>query len=113
MKQALLIIDAQEALIEGNTEEQGVFEKEKLITNINAVIEKALHADASIIFIRDLDVANGTGPGFQIHRDIHVPPTSVVFDKAATNSFYGTPLLSYLKENQMIILTIALYYGWI
>ena len=101
MNQALLIIDAQTSLIEGNQDEQGVFEKEKLITNINAVIEKALHADASIIFIRDLDVANGTGPGFQIHRDIHVPPTSVVFDKAATNSFYGTPLLSYLKENQI------------
>ena len=106
MKQALLIIDAQEALIEGNLEEQGVFEKEKLIQNINAVIKKALHADALIIFIRDLDVANGTGPGFQIHHDIHVPPSPVVFNKAATNSFYGTPLLSYLKENQIVHLII-------
>ena len=101
MKQALLIIDAQTALIEGNQEADGVFEKEKLINNINAVIEKALQSDAFIIFMRDLDVANGAGPGFQIHTDIHIPPSSVVFDKAATNSFYGTPLLSYLKENQI------------
>ena len=106
LNQALLIIDAQTSLIEGTQEQQGVFEKEKLIQNINAVIEKALDTDALIIFIRDLDVANGTGPGFQIHHDIHVPPSSVVFNKAATNSFYGTPLLSHLKENQIKHLVI-------
>lgn len=101
MKQTLLIIDAQQELIEGNKEEQGVFEKEKIITNINAVIEKAIKEDIPVVFIRDLDVSNGEGPGFQIHRDIKVPSTAIIFDKAATNSFYGTPLHEHLSENNV------------
>ena len=106
MKQALLIIDAQQELIEGNNEEQEVYEKERIIANINTVMEKALTERASIIFMRDVDVANGEGPGFQIHEDIMVPPTAVIFDKAATNSFYGTPLNAYLKENNIEHLVI-------
>ena len=51
MKQALLVIDAQQELIEGGKEEQGVFEKERIIANINIVIEKALTNNASIVFI--------------------------------------------------------------
>ncbi|WHY87069.1 isochorismatase family protein [Neobacillus novalis] len=96
MKQALLIIDVQQDLVEGNSEEQGVFKKEKLIQNINMVIEKAINERVQIVFIRDLDVSNGEGVGFQIHKDINVPSTAVIFDKAATNSFYGTPLNEYL-----------------
>lgn len=98
MKQALLIIDAQQDLIEGNNEEKGIFEKEKLISNINTVVEKAISADALIICIRDLDVAAGVGPGFQIHNDIKVPSTSLFIDKKATNSFYDTPLLEQLTQ---------------
>ena len=101
MKQTLLIIDAQQELIEGNKEEQGVFEKEKTVTNINTVIEKAINADIPVVFIRDLDVSNGEGPGFQIHRDIKVPSTAIIFDKAATNSFYGTPLHEHLSKNNV------------
>ncbi|MDL4843208.1 isochorismatase family protein [Aquibacillus rhizosphaerae] len=106
MKQALLIIDAQQELIEGNWEEQEVYQKEKLINNINIVIEKALKESVSIVFIRDLDVSEGEGPGFQIHNEIIVPSTTVIFDKAATNSFYGTPLHNYLKENNIEHLVI-------
>ncbi|MDF1996600.1 isochorismatase family protein [Peribacillus frigoritolerans] len=65
MEQTLLIIDAQQELIEGNKEEQGVFEKEKIVTNINAVIEKAIKEDIPVVFIRDLDVSHGEGPGFR------------------------------------------------
>ncbi len=101
LKQTLLIIDAQQELIEGNKEEQGVFEKEKIVTTINAVIEKAIKEDIPVVFIRDLDVSNGEGPGFQIHRDIKVPSTAIIFDKAATNSFYGTPLHEHLSENNV------------
>jgi nicotinamidase-related amidase len=106
LNQALLIIDAQQELIDGGSEEKGVFEKEKLIDNINAVIEKATKANASIIFIRDLDVSNGEGAGFQVHKDIKVPSTSPIFDKTATNSFYGTPLMAYLNDNNIEHLVI-------
>lgn len=101
MKQALLVIDAQQALIDGDHVEQGVVEKERLITNINAVVQKALDGDISIIFVRDVDVANGEGPGFEVHKEINVPSHAVTFNKAATNSFYGTTLNDYLKEQKI------------
>lgn len=99
MKQALLVIDAQQELIEGNQDNQAVFEKDRLIDNINLVITKALESDALVVFMRDKDVANGEGKGFEVHQDIHIPEGAVRFEKYATNSFYGTPLLGYLQEN--------------
>lgn len=101
MKQALLIIDAQQELMEGNHNENSVFKKETLVANINCVIEQAREAKALILFVRDTDVAEGKGEGFQIHQDITVPTTSEIFDKAATNSFYGTGLQSFLEENEV------------
>lgn len=101
MKQALLIIDAQQELIEGNDQEVSVFQKEKLIENINLVIKKATESDALIIFVRDTDVAEGKGEGFQVHRDINLPADSKTFDKAATNSFYGTGLKEYLDKHEI------------
>ncbi|WP_299094237.1 isochorismatase family protein [uncultured Metabacillus sp.] len=105
MKQALLIIDAQQELIDGN-HEKSVFEKENLIKNINVVIKKAIETDSLVVFMRDKDVAGGEGKGFQIHQDINVPTESKIFDKEATNSFYGTPLLNYLKESKVEHLVI-------
>ena len=107
MKQALLVIDAQQDLIEGSDTEQAVFNKDRLISVINLAVEKAVKAGALIIFIRDLDVADGKGPGFQIHQEIIVPPNAEIYDKKATNSFYGTPLLPLLKENKINHAVIA------
>ncbi|WLR42202.1 cysteine hydrolase family protein [Bacillus carboniphilus] len=101
MNQMLLIIDAQQDLIEGNQEEKEVFNKQELIININKAIEKATKQAIPILFVRDLDVAEGKGSGFQIHPDIHVPKESMVFDKAATNCFHGTPLLDYLHSQKI------------
>ncbi|MBS7529002.1 isochorismatase family protein [Hazenella sp. IB182353] len=95
MKQALLIIDVQQKLVED------VYEKERLLVNINQVIQKAKEAKADIIFIRDKDVANGEGPGFEIHPKVNVPNDAEVFDKLATNAFYGTPLKTYLFEHEI------------
>jgi nicotinamidase-related amidase len=101
LKQALLVIDAQQELIEGNDNEKPVVHKEKLIETINHVIGKAVEADASLVFVRDRDVAGGKGDGFQVHRGIKVPEHAVTFDKLATNSFYGTGLLGFLKEEKI------------
>lgn len=101
MNQTLLIIDAQQELMDGNQEESGVFNKEQLITNINNVIEKASEAGVPVVFVRDLDVAGGKGVGFQVHNEINVPMDSKIFDKSATNSFHGTGLLDHLKEQQI------------
>ncbi len=106
MNQALLIIDSQQELIDGGTEEPGVIKKDELISTINSVIQKALDSNVMIIFIRDLDVANGVGDEFQVHNDIHMPSSSTTFDKKATNSFYGTPLKAFLNEHSIQHLVI-------
>ncbi|WP_096185704.1 cysteine hydrolase family protein [Evansella halocellulosilytica] len=101
MKQTLLIIDAQQELIDGNQDSSPIFIKEQLITNINKLIEKAREAEIPVVFVRDLDVAEGEGNGFRIHNEINVPAEAKVFDKFATNSFYGTGLLEHLKSQHI------------
>ncbi|WP_459501448.1 isochorismatase family protein [Bacillus sp. C1] len=107
MKQALLIIDAQQELIEGNEQESAVFQKDQLLTIINIAIQKAIQANTLTIFVRDTDVASGVGQGFQIHKEIKVPREAIVVDKQATNSFYNTPLHAILKENEIGHLVIG------
>lgn len=68
LKQALVVIDAQQELIEGNQEEQAVYRKEELLETINKVIKKAIEENVQIIFVRDQDVAGGEGDGFQVHK---------------------------------------------
>ncbi|MDX8367980.1 isochorismatase family protein [Cytobacillus sp. IB215665] len=101
MKQILLIIDAQQELIDGNQEESAVFNKKQLISNINLVIEKAIMSGVPVIFVRDQDVAEGKGKGFQIHDDINVPANAKIFDKAATNAFHRTGLLNHLRSQEI------------
>lgn len=101
LNQTLIIIDAQQELIDGNHQESAVQNKDLLIQTINNVIEKASDANVSVVIIRDLDVAEGKGAGFQVHDEINVPSGANIFDKAATNSFHGTGLLDHLKSQQM------------
>lgn len=98
LNQSLLIIDAQQELIDGNQEVSAVFMKNRLIRNINLVIDKARELNIHVIFVRDLDVAGGKGKGFQIHEEIRVPVDAKFFDKAATNTFHGTGLLNHLHS---------------
>ena len=88
MNQILLIIDAQQELIDGNKKHESIFNKEQLVSTINKVIEKARVANVPVVLIRDLDVADGKGDGFQIHNEIDILAETKIFDKAATNCFY-------------------------
>ncbi|MFJ7916583.1 MULTISPECIES: isochorismatase family protein [unclassified Lysinibacillus] len=101
MNQALLIIDAQQELMDGNEKERAVFKKEQLIRNINLVIEKARKSNVLVVFVRDLDVAEGKGKGFAIHYGINVPKEARVFDKKATNCFHGTELLNHFRSQEI------------
>ncbi|WP_080876296.1 isochorismatase family protein [Oceanobacillus timonensis] len=101
MNQVLLIIDAQQELIEGNHERNAIFQKTQFIANINSVIEKAEKIAVPLVFVRDLDVNEGKESGFEIHKEIHVSAEAEIFDKSATNAFYGTGLLEYLKSYQV------------
>jgi nicotinamidase-related amidase len=101
MNQALIIVDAQQDLIDGSGKESPVFNKDLLIQNINSVIEKGIKAKAAIIFIRDVDVAEGKGKGFEVHQEINIPADARIFDKSATNAFYGTDLLNSIKKKEI------------
>jgi nicotinamidase-related amidase len=101
LNQTLLIIDAQKELIDGTQKESSVFNKDQLISNINKVIEKAKEAEVPVVFVRDLDVAEGKGGGFQVHNEINIPKDVKIFDKSATNAFHGTGLLNHLKTHQI------------
>lgn len=101
LNQALLIIDAQQELMDGNEKEKAVFNKEHLIRNINLVIDKARKSNVPIVFVRDLDVAEGKGTGFDIHNGIRVPKEAKIFDKKATNCFHGTELLNHLQSQEI------------
>ncbi len=101
MRQAVLVIDFQQDLVEGTAEESGVHAKDAVSQVINQVVQEACDQDHAVVFIRDLDVADGNGPGFAVHASIQIPDQAVTFDKAATNAFHGTPLLSHLKEQQV------------
>ena len=107
MEQALLVIDAQQDLIDGSEEETGVFGKERLLANINLVIEKALNAEVHLVFIRDLSVSNGEGEGFEVHSEIEVPERASVFNKKGTSSFYETPLLDHLRDKNVEHIVVA------
>ncbi len=67
MKQAVLVIDFQQELVDGNTEERPVYLKEQVAHVIEAVVLEADDRNIPVVFIRDLDVAGGTGPGFAVH----------------------------------------------
>jgi len=97
----LLIIDAQQELIDGNKKHEPIFNKEQLVSNINKVIGKARVENVPVVLIRDLDVADGKGDGFQIHNEIDILAETKIFDKTATNCFYGTGLLEYLKSKNI------------
>lgn len=107
MKQALLIIDAQQELIDGNEQENEVFRKTELLSTLNIALQKAIDSNALIVFVRDIDVASGSGEGFEVHNQIQVPQSAIFINKAATNSFYGTSLLELLKKKTLIILLWA------
>ena len=81
LNQTLLVIDAQQELIDGNQEESEVFNKEIIIKNINLIIKKAMESAVPVIFVRDLDVADGKGKGFQVHNEINAPTDVKIFDK--------------------------------
>lgn len=50
LNQTLLVIDAQQEIIDGNQEEKAVFNKEQLIKNLNLLIKKGDRI-ASLCFI--------------------------------------------------------------
>lgn len=77
------------------------FVKTELLSTLNTAVQKAIDANALIIFVRDIDVASGSGKDLKYIIKLKAPPSAVLINKAATNAFYGTSLLELLKEEKI------------
>jgi nicotinamidase-related amidase len=100
---ALIIIDMQVGLLED--ENYPIFNKELLISNINALISKARNANVPIIFVRHTE---GSGspleinqPGWQISSELDITGNDIIIDKYTPDCFHQTTLMDILKKQHL------------
>ena len=107
MKTALLIIDVQRGLCEG---EYACFEVGRVIDRINAVSRNARAVGASVVVIQH-EAADGPlkhgSTGWQLAQGLDVLPTDLYLRKRATDSFHQTELHSMLQGEGVTDLVIC------
>lgn len=91
---ALIIIDVQNALVDGTNP---VYQLDTLLQNISTLIARAHTAGNPIIYIQDNDVDEIGSPGWQIHPAIAAEAEDLVIRKPETDAFYGTTLQQELQ----------------
>ena len=105
---ALLIIDTQNALVNGN-----LFEYEKFVENIESLIYNARKNHVEVIYIVHddgvgSDLTMGTD-GFKIYEPFKPLEGEKVFTKRVNSAFKDTGLLDYLrKKNETEIIVAGL-----
>ncbi|WP_223554863.1 cysteine hydrolase family protein [Lysinibacillus sphaericus] len=110
MKQALIIIDMQEAFF--LDDQNYLFDDEKVVENINTLITSARHSEVPIIFIQhtdsneDDDFAFGN-PGWDLYHGLLRQPEDKVIQKTTWDAFYQTELAQYLQEQKIEQLIFA------
>src|SRR5439155_15719759 len=99
MNTALLVIDVQQGLCEGEHE---AFESRQVIARINKVSEKARAAGAVVIFVQHESKSGylefGTD-AWQLARGLHVGATDLRIRKTTPDSFHRTDLEEVLKRH--------------
>jgi len=107
MNTALLVIDIQQGLCEG---ENDAFESQQVIARINKISAKARAAGAPVIFIQHESksgyLAFGTD-AWQFARGLHVEPTDLRIRKTTPDSFLRTELEEILKKHAIADLVIC------
>ena len=107
MNTALLVIDVQQGLCEG---EHDAFESRQVIARINKVSEKARAAGAVVIFVQHESKSGylefGTD-AWQLARDLHVEATDLRIRKTTPDSFHRTELEELLKRHAVGNLVIC------
>ena len=106
-KTALLIIDVQQGLCEG---EQCAFESAQVIERINAVSAKARAAAALVVFIQHESKSGYLGFNsreWQLAQGIEAISSDVRLRKTTPDSFHKTELESLLKLNGITELVIC------
>lgn len=98
MSVALLVIDVQRALCEG---ESATFDAEGVIGRINLAAARARAAGAPVVFVQhetaDGDFRHG-GEGWQLARGLDARPGDTFVRKTATDSFHRTELAAVLER---------------
>ncbi|PKM69378.1 MAG: cysteine hydrolase [Firmicutes bacterium HGW-Firmicutes-19] len=108
-KSALIIIDMQVGILADI--DYPIFQSQKLIDNINHLIEKARRKDALIIFIRHTEATGSPleihQPGWQITPDLHQQSNDLFIEKYTPDSFYKTSLRDILDQQDVKRLIIT------
>ncbi|NTU24280.1 cysteine hydrolase [Brevibacillus sp. HB1.2] len=103
-KTALLIIDAQVGIIEGQF--GPVYQPATLVQTLKKVREDAYSKDIPVLYVQDDDVGEVGSDDNAIHPEIAPLPSETVIRKLATDSFHGTDLhekLQALGINHLVI----------
>ena len=101
MKQALVVIDMQEIFF---LEPQNfLYDKERVVENINELITKAHEKTIPVIFIQytETDEMFEGKDGWQLHKGLARASSDKVIQKTKWDAFYQTELLNYLKEKEI------------
>jgi nicotinamidase-related amidase len=107
MATALLVIDVQQGLCEG---EHAAFESSEVICRINRVSSKARAANVPVVFIQHESrsgVLEHDSHGWQLARGLHVESSDLRIRKTTPDSFLHTTLESVLKERAITDLIIC------
>ncbi len=107
MKTALLVIDVQQGLCEG---EHDAFDSQQVIDRINKVSEKARAAGAVVIFVQHESKSGylefGTD-AWQLARGLQIHPGDLRIRKTSPDSFHRTELEQLLKQHGVTDLVIC------
>jgi len=107
MSTALLVIDVQQGLCEG---EHDAFESRAVIARINSVSARARAAGVLVIFIQHESSAGYLEYGsdaWQLAKGLHVEPTDLRIRKTTPDSFLRTELELVLKRHAVADLVIC------
>lgn len=102
---ALLIIDAQNEMFDPANP---VHESDKLLENLQTLIQKARSAGVPVIYVQHNDAGLVEGTDFwQIHESIQPQAEDLIVQKKSPDSFHETTLLAELKSKGIQNLVIA------
>lgn len=107
MKTALLVIDVQQGMCEGEHE---AFQAQAVIARINAVAAKARAAGALVVFIQHESDGGLMAPGsrgWQFAEGLHIEPADLQVRKTTPDSFNGTGLEDLLRQHGVTDLVIC------
>jgi nicotinamidase-related amidase len=107
MKTAVLVIDVQQGLCEG---EGKAYNCDGVIANINCVTQQARATGVSVIFIQHESTSGyleyGT-PAWQLANGLQVTASDIKIRKTTPDSFLRTPLEALLRERKIDHLVIC------